>query len=71
MSEHIRKGLTPDLGAEVLHCGVDDHGTLVVRTSSPEWANRLRFENEKLLALCRELHPETTSVRVRVAYPDE
>jgi len=71
LSEHIRTGLAPDLGAELLHCSIDDDGTLIVRTTSPEWAARLRFENETLLSLSREVHPETTSVKVRVAYPDE
>ena len=68
--EHIRSGLPADLAAELLHCAVNEDGTLIVRTSSPEWAARLRFENETLLALSREIHPETTSVKVRIAYPD-
>ena len=46
-------------------------GALVVRTTAPEWAARLRFETERLLALSREVYPGTTSVKVRVAYPDE
>lgn len=71
LGEHIRNGMPPDLAPELLHCSLDDSGTLIVRTSSPEWAARLRFENEKLLTLSREVHPETTSVKIRVAYPDE
>jgi hypothetical protein len=70
LTEHIRTGLPADLGATVLHCSIDDTGVLDVRAAGPEWAARLRFENERLLALSRELHPETTSVRVRVAHPD-
>ncbi len=67
--DHIRKGLAPELAAELVHCTVDDDGTLSVRASGPEWANRLRFESGKLLALGRELHPEVTQVKVRVAHP--
>jgi len=69
--EHIRNGLPADMAPELVHCSISDNGTLIVRASSPEWAARFRFENETLLALSRELHPETTSVKVRIAYPDE
>ncbi len=71
LGEHIRSGLPPELGAHLLHCSVDEDGALVVRATAPEWAARLRFETERLLALSREVYPGTTSVKVRVAYPDE
>ncbi|MFW2404349.1 MAG: DciA family protein [Gammaproteobacteria bacterium] len=71
LGDHVRNGLSTDLAAALLHCSVDENGVLVVRTTSSAWAAKLRFENEKLLELAREVHPETTSVRVRVAYPDE
>jgi len=71
LSEHIRNGLGAEIGPEVLHCSIDADGILTVRTSSPEWAARLRFENERLLELSREINPGTTSVKVRVAYPQE
>jgi hypothetical protein len=70
LTDHIRKGLAPELAAEVVHCSVEDDGTLVVRSSGPEWANRLRFENEKLLTLARQKHSEATQVKVRVAHPE-
>ena len=70
LTDHIRKGLAPEFAAEVVHCSVEDDGTLVVRTSKPEWANRLRFETEKLLTLARQIHPETIQVKVRVAHPE-
>ena len=69
--EHIRSNLEPELAAELLHCSINESGELVVRTTSPEWATRLRFENERLLSLSREVCPETTSVKVRVAHPTE
>jgi hypothetical protein len=69
LTDHIRKGLEAGLAAELVHCAVEDDGTLVVRATSPEWANRLRFESEKLLALGRQQHPEATQVKVRVAHP--
>ena len=71
LGEHVRMGLDPELAAGLLHCSVDSAGILVVRAASPEWANRLRFETETLLKLSREIEPQTTSVRVRVAHPDD
>ena len=70
LTDHIRKGLPAGFAAKVVHCSVEEDGTLLVRTSGPEWANRLRFENETLLSLARQKHPETTQVKVRVAHPD-
>jgi len=69
LTDHIRKGLTPDLAAEIVHCTVEDNGVLIIRATGPEWANRLRFESEQLLMLARQRHPEATQVKVRVAHP--
>jgi len=69
LTDHIRKGLSAELAANLVHCIVDDDGTLIVRTTSPEWANRFRFENERLQMLGRQRHPEATQVKVRVAHP--
>jgi hypothetical protein len=66
--EHIRSGLPADLSPQLISCALDDDSTLVIRTSSPEWAARLRFENALLLSLCRERHPETRAVRIRVSH---
>lgn len=69
LTDHIRAGLAPTLAAEVVHCNLEDDGTLIVRVAGPEWASRLRFESERLLALGRERHPGAVQVRVRVAHP--
>jgi len=69
--DHIRNGLTPELAEVVMHCSVEENGILMVRTASSAWAARLQYETEKLLELARDVHPETTSVRVRVAYPED
>ncbi|MGI9343501.1 MAG: DciA family protein [Gammaproteobacteria bacterium] len=71
LTEHVRAGLPDALGTELLHCSLDDDGAMIVRVSSPEWAARLRFETESLLSLARQIHPETTSVKVRVAHPQD
>jgi len=69
LADHIRTGLAPELANEIVHCAMADDGTLIIRATSPEWANRLRFESESLLTLGRQRHPEATQVKVRVAHP--
>jgi len=65
--DHIRTGLPSDLSSEMTGCSLDAEKILVVRASNPAWATRLRFESERLLELCRERHPETRSVKVKVS----
>ena len=67
LCSHIRAGLAPDLAREIDHCNVHEDGTLVIRTTGPEWATRLRFESETMLTLCRELYPQAQRVQVRVS----
>lgn len=67
LSEHMRTGLGEPLGTAIMHCNVHDDGTLVVVAANSEWAARLRFEAQKLLALCAEHGITATSVKVRVA----
>ena len=69
LTDHIRKGLAPDLALEIVHCSIADDGILIIRATSPEWANRLRFESASLLTLARQQHPGATQVKVRVAHP--
>lgn len=69
LTDHVRKGMPPDLAMEIVHCAVADDGTLIIRATSPEWANRLRFESTSLLTLARQRHPGVTHVKVRVAHP--
>ena len=66
LDSHLRKHLPAALSAGFLHCNLRDEGTLVVITSSPEWASRLRFEKELFIRLCTEHGTPVTSVKVRV-----
>jgi hypothetical protein len=70
LTDHIRAGLPADLAGQMISCNLDPDGILIVRTTGPEWAARLRFESEKILVLCRQQHPKTKSVKIRVAHPD-
>ena len=65
----LRAVMAGDLRAHLLAGNLREDGTLVVLTDSPAWAARLRFEGEVLLDRCRELHPQTQGIKVRVAGP--
>ena len=66
LGNHLRKQLPPALTAGFLHCNLRDDTTLIVITTSPEWASRLRFEKELFIRLCAEYGTTVTSVKVRV-----
>jgi len=66
LGDTIRAGLPEPLDRHVEACNLRDDGTLVVLTSSPEWAARLRFEGERMLAHCRRRYPATTRILIRV-----
>jgi hypothetical protein len=66
LARHLRAALDPSLRESLSSCNLRDDGTLVITAPSPAWAARLRFESAALLACCREHHPETERVRVRV-----
>ena len=66
LADQIRGQLPPTLAAAVTACNLRPDGTLVVTTSSSEWAARLRFEAESVLAGCRVDWPAAARVRFRV-----
>ncbi len=68
LTDRLRSALSPDTATRMTGCNLRDDGTLVVLATSSEWAARLRFESETLLSVCREIHPGTTKVRIRVAH---
>ena len=50
----------------VVAANVRENGELVVIAASPAWANRLRYEEETLLAAAREAGLNPAACRVRV-----
>ncbi len=66
LADCIRKQLPVELAAAVTACNLRPDGTLVIMAASPEWAARLRFEAEGILAGCRPQWPEAARVRFRV-----
>ena len=66
LADEIRRNLPPELAGAVVSCNLRPDGTLVVTASSPDWAARLRFEADGMLAGCRAGWPAATRVRVRV-----
>lgn len=67
LSDHLRKSLPAELQAGFLHCSLQGDATLVVAASSPEWAARLRFESNQILAICRSAGLTVEAVRVRTS----
>ncbi len=67
LGDYLRNGLGEPLGSAIMHCNVHDDGTLVVTAANPEWASRLRFESQQLLALCAAHGTTAVAVKVRVA----
>ena len=66
LADCVRQQLPPDLAAAVAACNLRPDGTLMVTAASPEWASRLRFEADGILAACRPQWPEAARVRFRV-----
>lgn len=70
LTDHLRNQLPEALSAGVLGCNIRPDGTLVVIASSPEWANRLRFESARLLQIGQALETQVQRVKLRVANTD-
>ena len=67
LSDHLRTAIGEPLSDGIMHCNMRDDGTLVIVAASPEWASRLRFEEQRLAELAREFGSDVTGVKVRVA----
>ena len=67
LASALRCALAPALAAELRTATLRSDGTLVVTAVSSAWAARLRYEGERLLARCRETHPEAQRLEVRVS----
>jgi hypothetical protein len=63
----MRNNLGEPLSNGIMHCNVHDDGTLVIVATNPEWASRLRFESQHLLAVCKDFGAAASTVKVRVA----
>jgi hypothetical protein len=67
LADDLRQNLKDELGDSFSHCNLRDDGTLVLVTTSPEWAARLRFESATILEICRRREPGVLNVKVRVS----
>ncbi len=66
LADCVRQQLPAGLAGAVSSCNLRPDGTLVVTAASPDWAARLRFEGDGILAGCRPHWPEAARVRFRV-----
>lgn len=63
----LQKALPAEIGAQILAANIRDDGELVVLTSSPAWAAKLRFEADTLLDAARTTGADIESCTVRVS----
>jgi hypothetical protein len=63
----LQRALPDDIGQQVLAANIRGDGELIVLTSSPAWAAKLRFEADALLAAARATGAEVASCTVRVS----
>ena len=66
----LQESLGAEAGAHVRAANIRDDGTLVVLASSPAWASRLRFEEDRLLAAARDSGADVSACQVRVSRGD-
>lgn len=66
LADYLRAAVPEGLRAAISACSLRPDGTLVISTSGPEWAARLRFESDAVLCRCRQRFPAAARVKVRV-----
>jgi hypothetical protein len=62
----LARALPEEYAGALVAANVRENGELVVIAASPAWANRLRYEEETLLAAARDAGLNPTACRVRV-----
>ena len=62
----LQQALPAEIAQQVLAANIREDGELVVLTSSPAWAAKLRFEADTLMDAARQSSAEVTSCTVRV-----
>ena len=63
----LQQALPQEVGPQVLAANIRDDGELIVLTSSPAWAAKLRFEAVALLDAARKTGAKVESCTVRVS----
>lgn len=66
LAVQVRALLPEALRAGMAGCNLRPDGTLVVLATSPDWAARLRFEGDRILAACRSIRPGVLGIKMRV-----
>ena len=62
----LQRALPEELARIILAANIRDDGELVVLTSSPAWAAKLRFEADALVSAARRTSAKVTVCKVRV-----
>jgi len=67
LTSTIRKGLQPELAAQLLAASVSRNGRLSIIASSSAWAAKFRFETEQLMQLARHSGAKINACTVTVS----
>ena len=66
LADCVRQQVPVALRTAITACNLRPDGTLVVTTAGADWASRLRFEADAILAGCQRTWPAATRVQLRV-----
>ena len=63
LSRHLKKNLK-NFGQYIVSAYINNSGILVIKTSSPEFAARLKYEEQEIRQLCKKLGSVPTKIKI-------
>ena len=63
LSKHLKKNLK-HFGQYIVSAYINNSGILVIKTSSPEFAARLRYEEREIRDLCKEFGNVPVKIKI-------
>jgi len=63
LSRHLKKNLK-NFGRYIVSAYINNSGILVIKTSSPEFAARLRYEEREIRDLCKEFGNVPVKIKI-------
>ena len=63
LSRHLKENLK-NFGQYIVSAYINNSGILVIKTSSPEFSARLRYEEKEIIALCKNLGKVPVKIKI-------
>jgi len=63
LSKHLKKNLK-NFGQYIVSAYINNSGILVIKTSSPEFAARLKYEEREIRDLCKNFGNEPVKIKI-------